>query len=69
MEKKELTAEEIKAKLAEIVERKWERFENCKKIVEHYGREEWSKEGLEEAKTEWIALLAAYSEIFGEVVL
>ena len=68
MEKKELTAEEIKAKFAEIVERKWERLENCKKIVEYYGRNELNEKALEEAKMEWIALSLAYNEIFGEVV-
>lgn len=68
MEKKELTAEEIKAKLAEIVQRKWKRVENCKRIAEYYGRNELNEEALEEAKTEWIALSLAYSEIFGGVV-
>ena len=68
MEKKELTAEEIKAKFAEIVERKWKRFENCKKIAEYSGRNELNEEALEEAKTEWITLFLAYSDIFGEVV-
>ena len=68
MEKKELTAEEIKAKLAEICERKWRRFKNCKKIVEHYGNDKMNEEALEESKIEWIAILMAYSEIFGEVV-
>ena len=68
MEKKELTAEEIKAKLAEIVQRKWKRVENCRRIVEHYKSHYSSEEALREAKTEWIALLSAYSDIFGEVV-
>lgn len=68
MEKKELTAEEIKAKLAEICEKKWERVQNCKKIVQHYGSDYSNEESLREAKIEWIALLIAYSDIFGEVV-
>ena len=69
MEKKELTAEEIKAKLAEIVQMKWERVKDCKKIAEYYGRNKQNEEELEEAKREWIALSLAYSDIFGEVVL
>lgn len=69
MEKKELTADEIKAKFAEIVQAKWKRVENCKRIVQHYGSDYSNEEALREAKIEWIALLMAYSDIFGEVVL
>lgn len=68
MEKKELTAEEIKEQFAAIVDQKWKRVENCKKILVYYGSES-DKKALQEAKIEWIALFAAYREIFGEVVL
>lgn len=63
----EKQVQEIKEQLAALVEQKWQRVENCKKILFYYGSE-LDKQALEEAKIEWIALLTAYREIFGEVV-
>lgn len=60
-------AKEIKRQFATIIERKWKQVENLKRLVEMSTGLDFNKD-LQEATTEWCALLSAYHEIFGEVV-
>lgn len=60
-------ATEIKRQLATIVEKKWKQVENLKRLIEMNTGLDFNKD-LQEATTEWCALLSAYHEIFGEVV-